>query len=189
MTGIAGADSAPRRSVIRSLRRCLGAGMAWRRGQAYSEDLRGRVLAAVDGGMAARAAASVFQVSISYIYKALIRRRQTGEISASSVRGHRPRKLTPDQEAALASHVRANSDMTLAAMQSWLEAEYGIRLSSGAIWTIIDRLGLTLKKRHSGPANRTARTSRRGGRSGVPRSPSSIQTGSSSSTRPALPPR
>ena len=30
--------------------------MGWRQGQSYSEDLRARVLAAVDGGMAARAA-------------------------------------------------------------------------------------------------------------------------------------
>ena len=49
--------------------------MAWRQGQSYSEDLRARVLVAVDGGMAARAVASVFRVSVSYIYKALIRRR------------------------------------------------------------------------------------------------------------------
>ena len=123
--------------------------MAWRQGQAYSEDLRARVLAAVDGGMAVRRAAKLFQVSISYIYKAMIRRRRTGQISASPVRGHRPRKLTGEQEAALASHVRAHSDMTLAAMQTWLEAEQGVRLSSGAMWTVIHRLGLTLKKRGS----------------------------------------
>ncbi len=60
--------------------------MGWRQGQSYSEDLRGRVLAAVDGGMAARAAAKLFRVSVSYIYKALIRRRRTGEVSASTPR-------------------------------------------------------------------------------------------------------
>src|SRR5204863_347679 len=65
----------------------LGAAMAWRQGQSYSEDLRARVLAAIDGGMAARPAASVFRVSVSYIYKALIWRRRTGEVSASSRRG------------------------------------------------------------------------------------------------------
>src|SRR4030095_4137453 len=68
--------------------------MAWRQGQSYSEDLRTRVLAAVDGGMAARGAARGFRVSVSYIYKALIRRRRTGETSARSRRAHRPRKLT-----------------------------------------------------------------------------------------------
>jgi transposase len=164
-------------------------GMGWRQGQAYSEDLRRRVLAAVDGGMAARAAAAVFQVSVSYIYKALIRRRRTGETTARAVRGHRARKLTPDQEAALAAHVLAHSDMTLAAMQSWLAAEHGVRLSSSAVWTIINRLGLTLKKRHSGRANKTGRTWQRGGRSGARLSRSSTPTGSSSSTRPALQPR
>ena len=80
--------------------------MAWRQGQSYSEDLRARVLAAIDGGMAARSAASVFRVSVSYIYKALIRRRRTGEVSASSRRGHRPRKLTARQEVALAAQSR-----------------------------------------------------------------------------------
>src|SRR5271169_5666223 len=83
-----------------------GAAMAWRQGQSYSEDLRARVLAAIDGGMAARLAGSVFRVSVSYIYKALIRRRRTGEVSASTRRGHRPRKLTPAQEAALAAQSR-----------------------------------------------------------------------------------
>src|ERR1700744_5289520 len=150
----------------------MGAAMVWRQGQAYSDDLRARVLVAIDGGMAARSAASLFQVSVSYIYKALIRRRRTGEAGASSVRGHRPRKLTPGQEAALAAHVRANSDATLAAMQSWLEAEHGVGLSSGAMWNVIRRLGLTLKKSHSGRASRNGRTWQPGAGSGARHSPS-----------------
>ena len=48
--------------------------MAWKSGQSYSADLRSRVLAAVDGGSPARAVAERFQVSVSYIYKALGRR-------------------------------------------------------------------------------------------------------------------
>jgi len=48
--------------------------MGWRSGQAYSQDLRERVLAAVDVGMSVREAATLFRVSISYICKALIRR-------------------------------------------------------------------------------------------------------------------
>ena len=120
--------------------------MTWRQGQSYSADLRSHVLAAVDGGMAARAAASVFQVSVSYIYKALIRRRQTGAVVASSRRGHRPRKLTPEQEMALSAYMRAHGDITLAAAQSWLASEHGVRLSNGAIWDAVDRLGLSYKK-------------------------------------------
>ena len=53
--------------------------MGWRSGQSYSQDLRDRVIGAVDGGMAVRQAAATFGVSIAYIYKALIRRRLTGD--------------------------------------------------------------------------------------------------------------
>src|SRR5438874_6891119 len=108
--------------------------MAWRQGQSYSEDLRARVLAAVDAGMAARAAARVFRVSVSYIYKALIRRRRTGEVSASARRGHRARKLTPVQEAALAEHIAAYPDLTLV--------------------SAVARLGLSFKKRMARPVRR-----------------------------------
>ncbi len=163
--------------------------MAWRQGQSYSEDLRARVLAAVDGGMAARAAASVFRVSVSYIYKALIRRRRTGETSASTRRGHRPRKLTPAQEAALAAHIEADPDITLAALQSWLEREHGVRLSNGAMWLAVARLGLSFKKRRSAPPSRTVRMSRSGVGYGARRSPSLTPTSSSLSTRPAPAPR
>jgi len=163
--------------------------MGWRRGQAYSEDLRARVMAAVDGGMAARTAAKLFRVSVSYIYKALIRRRRTGAVSASSRRGHRPRKLSPAQESALAGHIAAHPDLTLAALQAWLLAEHGVGLSNGAIWSAVARLGLSYKKRRCGPPSRTARTSRRRAASGGRRSPSSMPTSSSSSTRPAPAPR
>ena len=120
--------------------------MGWMRGRSYSADLRARVLGAVDGGMAVRAIAPVFRVSVSYVYKVLIRRRRTGETEAGSRRGHRPRKLTLLQEAALAAHIAAYPDITLAALQAWLEAEHGVRLSNGAIWAAVDRLGLSFKK-------------------------------------------
>ena len=163
--------------------------MAWRQGQSYSEDLRARVLAAVDGGMAARGAARVFRVSVSYIYKALIRRRRTGETSASSRRGHRPRKLTPAQEAALAAHITAQPDLTLAALQTWLLDEHAVRLSNGAMWSAVARLGLSFKKRRSAPASKIARMSRRAAASGKRHVRLSIPTSLSLSTRPAPAPR
>jgi len=42
-------------------------------GKPYSQDLRERVIAAVDSGTGAYVAAPLFRVSVSYIYKALIR--------------------------------------------------------------------------------------------------------------------
>jgi transposase len=163
--------------------------MAWRQGQSYSEDLRARVLVAIDGGMAARAVASVFRVSVSYIYKALIRRRQTGQASASTRRGHRPRKLTPGQEAALAAHITAHPDTTLAALQTWLAAEHAVRLSNGAMWSAVERLGLSFKKRRCAPPSRTVRTLPPAAGFGARRSPLSMPTSLFSSTRPAPAPR
>ena len=167
----------------------VGAAMVWRQGQSYSEDLRARVLAAVDGGLAARAAARLFRVSVSYIYKALIRRRRTGEVSASPRRGHRPRKLSPAQEAAVAAHIEAHPDLTLAALRAWLLAEHGVRLSNGAMWSAVARLGLSFKKRRSAQASKTGRMSRRGAASGNRRARTSMPTNSSLSTRPVPAPR
>jgi transposase len=119
----------------------------------------------------------------------LIRRRRTGEVSASSRRGHRPRKLTPEQEAALAAHIAAHPDITLAALQTWLAGEHAVRLSNGAMWSAVDRLGLSFKKRHCAPPSRTVRTSPPGAASGARRSLSSMPTSSSLSMRPAPAPR
>jgi transposase len=148
-------DSGARESMIRCVdRKMWGTAMTWRQGQSYSEDLRGRVLAAVDGGMATRAAAKLFRVSVSYIYKALIRRRRSGEVSASTRRGHRPRKLSPAQEVALAEHITTHPDLTLAALQAWLLAVHGVRLSNGAMWSAVARLGLSFKNVWPAPSAR-----------------------------------
>ena len=108
--------------------------MGWRSGQSYSQDLRDRVLGAVDGGMAVRQAAATFQVSIAYIYKALIRRRLTGDAGINPHRGHPPRKLSAEQEVALATHIRSWPGLTLAQAQAWVLTEHGVVLSTGAMW-------------------------------------------------------
>ena len=67
--------------------------MAWKSGQSYSGDLRFRVLAAGDGGSPARAVARLFQVSVSYVDKALARRQATGETAARPQRNQQDLKL------------------------------------------------------------------------------------------------
>lgn len=114
--------------------------MGWRSGQSYSQDLRDRVLAAVDGGMPVREAAVLFKVSVAYIYKARIRRRLTGDAGINPNRGRPPRKLSPAQELALAAHIRSQPGITLAQAQAWLLAEHGIGLSTGAMWNAVRRL-------------------------------------------------
>ncbi len=86
-----------------------------------------------------------FPVSIAYIHKALIRRRLTGDSGPNPNRGRRARKLSPDQEAALAAHIRSRPGLTLAQVQAWLVAEHGVSLSIGATWNAARRLGLSFK--------------------------------------------
>ena len=56
--------------------------MSWRQGQRYSQELRDRVLATVDGGTGVCEAARTFQVSVSCICKALLRDAKERSIDA-----------------------------------------------------------------------------------------------------------
>ena len=103
-------------------------------GKPYSQDLRERVIAAVDTGTGAYVAALLFQVSVSYIYKALIRRRKTGEVTARrSGCGPKP-KLAPHDDA-LRARVAAEPDITLAELQAWLSPSARSMSASGACGT------------------------------------------------------
>jgi transposase len=119
--------------------------MGWTSGRSYSQDLRDRVIATVDGGMAVYEAASLFQVSVSYIYKALARRRLTGETAARQQRCTVGRRLAAYEEA-LRARVASRSDATIVELQAWLLAECGVSASYGSVWNTLDRLGLTYKK-------------------------------------------
>lgn len=144
--------------------------MSRRSGQAYSQDLRDRVVAAVDGGMSAYQVAPLFQVSVSYIYKALIRRRTTGETGARPQCNHVRAKLG-DHEAALAAEVCRRPDATIGELRAWVLETHGISISHAAMWKALDRLGLTFKKSRSGRPSRTARTSRPPASAGARSSP------------------
>ncbi|MBB4861109.1 transposase [Novosphingobium chloroacetimidivorans] len=96
--------------------------------------------------MPVRQAAPTFGVSIADIYKALIRRRMTGDAGINPHRGHAPRKLSGAQELALTAHIRSQPGITLGQAQPWLLAEYDVALSTGAIWNAARRLGSRLKK-------------------------------------------
>ena len=139
-------------------------------GKAYSQDLRERVMAAVESGTGAYAAASIFRVSVSYIYKLLGRRKRTGETSARPWAGDPKPKLAAHDEA-LRAGVMSEPDATLAELQAWLVAEHNVKVSIGCLWKRLRHLGLTLKKSHCAPPNKTARISPRPATNGVQASP------------------
>jgi transposase len=132
--------------------------MSWQPGQAYSEDLRARVLAAVDRGGRVYEIAPLFEVSVSYIYKALARRRDTGIVTALPKLGRPGRKLDHHVDA-LAAHIAAHPDVTLAELVAWSERERGVAVCVATMWATVQALGLTLKKNRSTPPSRSGPTS------------------------------
>jgi transposase len=126
-------------------------------GVAYSQDLRERVMAAVDGGLGVYSAAALFRVSVSYIYKALGRRRATGDMTAHKSGGGPKPKLAAYDEA-LRAQVAQRADITLIELQTWLAADHVVKVSIGCLWARVRHLGLTLKKSRNAPQSKTAPT-------------------------------
>jgi transposase len=108
-------------------------------------------MAAVESGSGAYAVASIFRVSVSYIYKALGRRRSTGETSArpwakrswqAIAEGGGPKPKLAAHDEAVRARVLSEPDATLAELQAWLMAERGVKVSVGCLWKSLRRLGL-----------------------------------------------
>ena len=127
--------------------------MGWRSGRSYSADLRGRVLAAVDGGRPPRATASLLSVSPSYVYKVLARRRDAGETEARPQRNHQAPKLAGHHEA-IRAEVARRPDATLGERRAWLLEEHRASAIVGLMWNTLARLGPTLKKSRGGRRSR-----------------------------------
>src|SRR3954451_9103563 len=104
--------------------------MTWRRGLAYSQDLRDRVLAYSDAGELVGEIAAALFVSISYVSKVLSRRAQTGERCARPQRCHVQPKLAGLYDA-IQAEVRARPDATLAELRLWLAQTHEVTASNG----------------------------------------------------------
>ena len=129
--------------------------MSWKRGQAYSQDLRDRVLEA-EGPI--RGVAERFGVSASFVAKATSRLRRTGQRTAKRRGGQQP-AIMAGREDVLRARVAEVPDATLEELRGWLLAKHGIKISIGALWGTLDRLDLRFKKNSA-----RQRTGSRGGR-------------------------
>lgn len=119
--------------------------------KAYSEDLRERVIEAIEAGASRRAAAERFSISVSSAIKWMQRWRGTGSVAASP----RPGSRSPlDQHGALLLGLIAEQpDLTLDEVRGRL-ADQGIAASRTAVWRFFDRHGISFKKK---PARQRAR--------------------------------
>ena len=124
----------------------------------YSQDLRDRVIDAVtSGGMSRRAAARRYEVSESTAIKWLDRYRRDGARAPTGRRGHRRSALMPHRDFLEAARAE-KPDITLEALGRRLLAERGVKADTSMLSRFFRRIGITLKKRPSSPANRGGRT-------------------------------
>lgn len=127
-------------------------------GRSYSQDLRDRVIDAVEQeGMSRRGAAERFGVSESAAIKWLQRYHATGKRTPVGTGGHRPSVLKPHRE--FLEAVRTEQpDITLEALCRRLAAERGVKADTSMLSRFFRREGITLKKRRSRQPSRTGRT-------------------------------
>jgi transposase len=122
---------------------------------AYAEDLRTRILAAVDGGMSKRQAAVVFGVSRSTIKRYAELRRTTGSLAPKPHTAGPPVRIRPTDHATLRAQLAAAPDATLADHCTTWEQTTGVVVSVTTMQRTIARLGWTRKKRPWRPPNAT----------------------------------
>lgn len=123
---------------------------------AYSQDLRDRVLRAVERGEPPTAIARRFEVSRVWVYQVRDRFRDYGERGSHPVGGYR-RSCVAAWERRLRAWIKAEPDLTLAQLCERLAAQ-GVRIKAPALWHQLDKWGLSFKKN---PARQRASARRR----------------------------
>jgi transposase len=114
--------------------------------KAYSQDLRQRVLRAVDAGHSQAEVAESFAVSVPTIKRYLKLRRETGHIEPKAIPG-RPAVKGAVLQAHLRAQLEAHPDATREEHCRLFQAAHGITVSPASISRARMALGWTRKKR------------------------------------------
>lgn len=124
--------------------------------QAYSQDLRERVLRAIERGERPTEIAHRYEVSRMWVYQVGKRLQTTGERTSHRRGGYR-RSRVADMQAPLMDWLRLEPDLTLAQLCERLAGQ-GIQIKAAALWHQLNKWGLSFKKN---AARQRARSSRR----------------------------
>jgi transposase len=123
-----------------------------------SEDLRVRVIEAVEAGASRRRAAARFGVSVSSAVRWVDAHRREGRTRALPQGGDRRSQAIEAEAGFLLAAIREEPDATLAELRARLWRERGISVSVSALWRFFDRHKITLKKSPRTRPSRSART-------------------------------
>ena len=124
---------------------------------AYSKDLRLRVLSAVDRGLPRGEISELFGVSGSTIKRWVKRKREEEDLEPRHSTGRRPHILaTAQQRRELWEQLEENDEATLEGHCELWEENRGVRVSLATMSRAIrEKLGWTLKKRRWQPPSET----------------------------------
>lgn len=126
--------------------------------EAYSTDLRRKVLAAWDAGEGTQAQlASRFKVSKRWVGKLVAQRKKEQTIEPKPRGGHKPPAFDAQARRRLVAHVKRHPDQTLQQLRQWACDTLGITCSIMAVDRALRKENITFKKRRSPAANKTGR--------------------------------
>jgi transposase len=112
--------------------------------QSYSQDLRDRVLWALDRGERPSAIARRLEVSRVWVYRVRGREQKTGQRTSFQIGGHRRSRIA-EMESVLRAWIEKEPGLSLAELCRRL-AEQGVSIKLGALWHQLNKWGLTFKK-------------------------------------------
>ena len=110
----------------------------------YSNDLRERVILALEAGESCRSVAKRFGVAVSTVVKWHQRYRATGSVTPGKIGGHCRPRLEP-YRAFIVERIEQTPHLTLHGLKDELAAR-GVKVSHNAVWTFLRREGLRFKK-------------------------------------------
>lgn len=148
---------------------------------ALSNDLRTRVVEAIEAGGSCRSVAARFGVAVSSAVKWYQRYRATGSVAPAKMGGYRKPILEPHR-AFIIERINQTSHLTLHGLKDELEAR-GVKVSHNAVWLFLRREGLSFKKKLCSRLSRPAPILCDAGNAGRVGNPDWTQDGWSSSTR------
>lgn len=125
---------------------------------AYGDDLRKRMVRAIESGASVREAAEIYDVAPSTVVKVHQRWRATGAVSAKPMGGDQRSHALEARGSVIMDLIRAQPDLTLNEICAELAGK-GIKASRSALWRFFERRGVSYKKKRRTPASRNAQTS------------------------------
>ena len=138
-------------------------------GRTLSQDLRDRVIAAVDGGMSRNAAAARFGVAVATAVRWVQTWRTKGLPTPRPKSGGLGSQWIEGYRDVILAAIEAQVDVTLVELSELLRERHDASFAPSTIWRFLDRHGMTFKKNST--RQRAGAAGRRRPQAGVVRRP------------------